>query len=337
MADPEKVFAAALEMGFRTLITGGPPQRLETFAREAHARGMECYFTFSSVVRKGDEALAQVMSPQEEQIFERLQADLDPRKSGYQFGGEPLPGRREVLLTRLLCFDQPEAVARMKQRLTDTLAACPSLDGVAFDYFGYQNYRCCYCPQTSRLFEAWRQEHPRLPEEKAREEFSRERLVAFYSDMADFVRSIRPGLKVAAHLYPVFLPEPLYGHRLKLDYSIETVSWFFEPYWTEEKMRRYTRIVCREGQRSPSGAKGIPFVALYVDRPIANVPVAYFAKALECALSEGDTSLCISEFHDVATREEYRRALKDALERNSHRAGPRRPTDSGEKATPLSK
>jgi len=320
--NPGELLKVAKELTFNAIITQGPPEKLEAFARQAKELGVEVYLWTNATAGKGEEALAQRMSPEEDTLWARLKADTDPKKHAYQFGGEPLEGQREVLQTPPLCLDRPEAMEAFKERLKAVVDACPSLGGVAFDFIGYQNCRCCHCPVTEKLLQAWHQAHAQLPPGKARDEFSLERLVWYYEQLSDYVRSLRPGLKLTAHIYPAFLPEPLYGNRLKLDYSIQTATWFFEPYWPEAKVRQYARAIAVEEGKYHANARGIPFVGLYVQRPIADKPVERFAKELEWIFgAAGGTSLSIYDFESLVLHEAYRRALKEALARAASNMG----------------
>jgi len=38
---------------------------------------------------------------------------------------------------------------------------------------------------------------------------------------------VKPEAKTAIHVYPTFLPEPLYGKRLDLDYCCQSVACIF--------------------------------------------------------------------------------------------------------------
>ncbi len=309
---PDVVLPLAKDVGFNALITHGPASRLEHFAQEAKRQGIEVYFWISTSALKGDESLRQEMSAVEEAAWAKLKADVDPKKHGYQFGGEPLPGRREVLETPLLCLDKEPARDAFKQRIKTVVDACPSLAGVALDYVGYQNYHACYCPETEQLFRVWRQAHARLPAQEARDKFSLERLVWHYDHMARYVRSLRPGLKVAAHVYPVFLPEPLYGNRLNLDYCMQTAAWYFEPYWSEAKVRQYAQTIVATAEHPRS--RGVPFVALYVGRPIADKPAERFARELRWVFqASGGTSLSIYDFQSLAQHAFHLQALKEEL------------------------
>ena len=62
------------------------------------AAGIESYYWFSPIVPRSDAdltPLAQVMSAEDEAALQKLRAAKDPKKGGYQFGGEPLPDRRD--------------------------------------------------------------------------------------------------------------------------------------------------------------------------------------------------------------------------------------------------
>jgi hypothetical protein len=55
----------------------------------------------------------------------------------------------------------------------------------------------------------------------------------------------------------VYLPEPLYGNRLDLDVCAQTGAWFFEPFWSLDKIRAYSRIIAKDANRycrRPRGA-----------------------------------------------------------------------------------
>ena len=212
----------------------------------------------------------QEMTDAETRAAERIAAELKTGHSHFQGGGEPAGDRLEVLTSELLCFHHPEVMAFFKEQVRDILAV-EGVTGIAFDYFGYRNYRCCRCEQSRRLLAEYRAKHPELSAEAASERFSLQTLAAAYNELADFARATRPGARTTAHVYPVFLPEPLYGHRLDLDYPAQTVAWFFKPLWPIEKVRDYSRrIVGPAGTQLPRN-QAMPFVGIYI-RP-GKVPV----------------------------------------------------------------
>jgi len=315
LKDPEKLVACAKLIGFNALIAHSTPERMVEFSELARQSGIESYYWFSlSFGGKEREPFRQVMEPGDDKQFVELNADADPAKHGYQFGGEPVPGNHDVLLTPLLCFHRPEVKAFAQQQIRERLEVCPALTGVAFDYFGYQNYRCCHCPQSEKLFAEYRQAHPDLPPDKALDQFSLETLVTFNNELATYVRQLRPGAKLATHVYPVFLPQPLYGNQLDVDYCCQTVAWFFQPYWSAEKIRQYTHTVVDEQARYHPRAVGIPFVGGYVGRPFGDKSPERLAEELRVIWEAGKTSrLSVCSFNEFVDHPEVRLVVKQAL------------------------
>lgn len=313
--EPEKVIACAKALRFNALIAHSSKERMAAFASLAQENGIECYYWFSPIAHgKSMESLRQVMSPEDEKRFAEIRADKDPYKHGYQFGGEPIPGRHEVLLSRILCFHRPKVVEHCKQKMREMLEACPALSGVAFDYFGYQNYRCCLCERSRALFDAFARGHPDLPRDKALDQFSRDSLVSFTNELAAFVRGVRPGAKVAIHVYPVFLPEPLYGNRLDVDYCCQTAAWFFKPYWSREKVAHHARTIVAEQARYHARQRGIPFVGVYVGRPSADKSPERLAEELRIIRDAAKTtSLSVYSFNEFVKHPNVAEVVKRAL------------------------
>ena len=314
MSDTEKLIECAKEIDFNALIAHAPKERMKAFAELTQENGIESYYWFSLTTRaKEMSPFQQVMSEGDEKRLVELQADKDPKRGGYQSGGEPLPGRHEVLLAPLLCFHRPEVAEYSRKRIREMLDACPALTGVAFDYFGYRNYRDCQCPRSKELLREFREAHADLSEEEALMRFSLDSLVEFTNGLADFVRETRPGAKTAIHIYPVFLPEPLYGNRLDVDYCCQTVAWFFEPYWSLKKVERYTRVVVEDQNRFYPRQQGIPFVGVYVGRKSADKPPARLAEELRTIYrSAGTTSLSVCTFFEFLKHSELRKVVKEA-------------------------
>ena len=55
----------------------------------------------------------------------------------------------------------------------------------------------------------------------------------------------------------MFLPEPLYGNRLDVDFCGQTAAWHFEPFWSYEKIRACTRVICSEEKEYFSRPEGM--------------------------------------------------------------------------------
>lgn len=209
--------AAAQALGFNAVLMA-PPADQRAFMRElCHERGLTLYL--STVFSGGPEASRQVMLPAE-------QARLaQPIAEEYMSGGEPmLPG--EVMRGSLPCYARPEIRAHFRE-LVQRYAAEP-VDGLAFDYIGWQNYRRCYCPVCAEQFASYRWAHPALAPERAETQWAEDVLVSFTNEMAG-ARGINPEIALTIHVYPWFAPDPYYGQRTDIDHVSETVAWFFRP------------------------------------------------------------------------------------------------------------
>lgn len=141
----------------------------------------------------------QEMNDQENAALARIQADETKGKSGYQYGGEPVQ-EVEVLSAWLMCFHHPEVRVVFEEQIRDLLQV-PGLRGIAMDYFGYRNYRCCRCPTSLKAFEVWHRQHPDLAPEVALDHFSLETLVDFVNGLARYARTEVAGAKVTCHVY----------------------------------------------------------------------------------------------------------------------------------------
>ncbi|MBN1676836.1 MAG: hypothetical protein JXR37_37695 [Kiritimatiellae bacterium] len=206
----------------------------------------------------------QVMSPAEDQALKEIQADKTFGKSHYQSGGEPV-NDIEVLTTPLLCFHDPRVLEAFRKQI-DEMLSVPGVKGVAFDYIGYRNYSCCHCHTSQIQLAAYRKQHPELSPERALNRFSLDSLVDFNNRLSAYVRTVKPDARVITHVYPVYLPEPLYGNRLDLDVCAQTAAWFFEPFWSTNKITTYSRIIAEEANRYYPRPHGAALVG-YFNRP----------------------------------------------------------------------
>ena len=258
----DKTMKRISDSGFNAAAVSGA--NLNTLIPYGQKHNVGIYYWFHIIPPENMKQFAQQMSPEENEILQKLTADKSVDKNGYQFGGEPLAGHQEVLETPLLCFHCPETVEFCKKHLDAVFERYPEINGIAFDYIGYQNYRCCHCKQSTSLFEEYyKKVQSRMSREAALEQFSLETLVQFSNELSAYIRTLKPEARIATHVYPVFIPDPLYGNRLDVDYCCQTVAWFFKPYWPPEKIEKYTRYVIENEKKYFPGARGVPFIGLY--------------------------------------------------------------------------
>lgn len=297
-----RILSAARELQFNTLIVKMGARELQAFAQEARSNGIEVLY-WHSVECSDNEPLSQVMTAEDEAQYAAQKKWAKPEEHQYQWGGEPVTGRNEVLFMRLRCPHRKETLNWARQDIAGVLTNCPDVAGVALDYYGYQNYRNCRCAESERKLAAYRAQHPAMGEEDARAAFSADSLAAAINEVCNYVRELKPGARTAIHVYPTFLPEPLFGKRLDLDYCCQSVAWYFPPYWSDDKITRYAGRVVKEQNEHYSRQRGIPFVGVKpAERFSAEVRVVR-------AATQSDT-LGVFNFNDIAASAELRQALK---------------------------
>jgi hypothetical protein len=303
---PSEIVPAAADVGFTDIIVwSDEPGYLEELvaAGKEHGIGIYSSLSLSHVDRwkKRYPEIApplQVMSVEENQALRRLQEDKTRGKSGYQYGGEPLLDV-EVLECDMLCFHHPEVVECYKRQIEEILRV-PAIRGIAFDFFGYRNYRCCRCPRSMERFQEFSGCQPELSAEDALNRFSLFTLVDFNNELAAHVRAVRPDAMVATHVYPVFLPEPLYGNRLDVDLCGQTAAWFFEPYWEYEKIRKYSQVIFCQEKAYHARSEGCALIGVY-DKPekYSAKPPQRIAEELKAILEGGGDRVQVCSLNDV--------------------------------------
>lgn len=327
---PEEIIPQAADVGFDEIIVWNhDPQYLERLVEVGKRYKIGAY----SCIHLGDlkqwqkrcpavSPPLQEMNAEERAAWERIRSDKTKGKSGYQYGGEPVHGL-EVLEASLLCFHHPAVRDFFEGQIRDLLRI-PGLRGIAMDYFGYQNYRCCRCATSLKAFENWHKAHAELSREAASDRFSLETLVDFVNGLARYARSVRPDAKVTCHIYPVFLPEPLYGNRLDVDFCGQTAAWYFEPFWSSEKIRSYTSVICGEEKKHFPRAEGVAMIGVYTQP--ARFPMKSpdrLAQELQAILDGHGDRVQVCSLNDVlrdpGTRDVFRRMFRPDLK---HPTGP---------------
>ncbi len=251
--------------GFNAIaVSGGNTNTVIAYAQRHQ---LAVYYWCHLIAGESTQQYVQQLNPEEQKRLTELTRDSAPDKHGYQFGYEPQPGHNEVLNVPLLCFHRPETVEFCKTQLSAVIERFPELNGIAFDYIGYQNYYGCHCEASVRQFEQYRKGKENEDTEKLFKQFSLETLINFYNQMADFARGIKPGIKIAAAIYPVFIPEPLYGNRLNIDYCCQTVTGAYPPFWSNDKTAEYTRNIIQQEKRYFPRPRAVPALAVYQNIP----------------------------------------------------------------------
>ena len=255
------------------------------------------------------------MNATENKALKRIQMDKTFGKSQYQSGGEPL-SKTEVLTTPLLCLHDPRVLKAFKQQIKEMLSV-PGVKGVAFDYIGYRNYRCCYCEHSMKLFNEWKKDKPDVSYEENLERFSLETLVHFNNELASYARSINPKTKIITHVYPVFLPEPLYGNRLDVDVCGQTAAWFFKPFWNYDKITKYSKVIFGEEKKHYQNSEGSALIGIF-SNPKGHVVKSpeRIRKELQAIQDGGGDRVQVCSMNDVLKDENIREVFRSFFRKN---------------------
>ncbi|MDD5483355.1 MAG: carbohydrate-binding family 9-like protein [Kiritimatiellae bacterium] len=255
--DVENGVKMAHELGFNAMEWSQAQAKFpEIFAQLCRENGLESYY-----------CIAPRSTARQEIIVSECSLPDNP-----QAGGEPLPDDIGKVIdkgcARRPCFGQPDALKNAREDVDKAIKL--GFDGIALDFVGYGNFHGCYCPRCRELRGNYIDSHPGLSEQEAANRFAEESIIMFYDAAISYAKSARHNIKTTCHIYPVFMPNILYGNRLPVDYCGQTVSWFFAPHWDLEKVGKYTAIVVKEEGRYHPKSIGTPFIGFYCKDKYAN-------------------------------------------------------------------
>ena len=220
-------------------------------------------------------------------------------ESRYAFGGEPVSGREnaDILRNAQLCFVGPVGRSNVVAQILAQLDKRPNVEMVLFDYIGYQNYRRCRHPDCERIYQEHLVRHGLKNTPENEKEFFLGELAAVNNALHDAVKARNPKLVTGTHLYPVFLPEPLYGYRLKFDVIFETCAWYLK--WPDAKIREYaTDCLTRHPVDYPRSRR-IPFIAVTRGNWCEHKTPADVERELNDLLDAGVDEICAFEMDAI--------------------------------------
>jgi len=222
------------------------------------------------------------------------------KKRGHAYGGEPAPENvgREVLPNGNDCFVGETARSNAVVALHRRLGECPGVGAVLFDFFGYANYRRCHHPDCERLYRRFLETKCAADTPENEKEFFLGEIVAMDNELHEAVKAYDPAIVTVAHLYPVYLPEPLYGDRLKFDRIGETCAWYQK--WPDEKARRYAAACADNHPADYPRSRRVPFIGFsstngWVERKSAED----VERELKDILASGARELMVHEIESV--------------------------------------
>jgi len=294
---PQRQVLTLKEKELDAWITGQdipPPKRLD---RNATAEQKEAYTNAMAEYRQ-----------------KLVQRKLEAK---HQHGGEPRPDapRGDIHAQGVLpCFTSDTDYAASKQAL-DKLLEIKEIDGIAFDYIGYTNFRCCHCWNCEAKHKLWLLENKFQDSQAKKDEFFRKCLVDYYNELIDYIKSRRAELQVMVHIYPVFLPDPLYGNRTKADWCGQTVSWYF--LWPEQKIRDYTKKLVSTAHNYFPEVTQVPFIGFSNNTAVFDKKdPARIEMELKAILESGADTFMICSGGDFIKNPDLCEVLKKFTRRN---------------------
>ena len=159
------------------------------------------------------------------------------------------------------CFASDKDLVLTKKKVDQILKrAIPGVKGIFLDYFGYSNFRGCYCKECLERYQAYLKQKNLPDTQENKDIFYRDQLVDYYNRTVAYIKSKRPDFKIVAHYYPEFEPDPWYANRTRVDFIGQTVSWYFK--WQDEDIARATKNILANAKVYHSDSEAIPFIGL---------------------------------------------------------------------------
>ena len=254
--DAVKFVDAARALGFNAMVvSGGRPDFRGKLFDYARQQGVKVYLTLNAIYGEwGFQKAEGVAMPSVDclQSYDNLKDLNTPRDTD----DVSYPGP-------WLCPDRPEVRKYAADLAASLMKDKP--DGIAVDFVGYKNQSGCRCEYSRARRAEFVKAHPELDAKAAECRFSLESLAALYEEVRKAVVAMDKEAKLAAHVYPPFTPEPLYGNRLPVEYPAQTVAWFFAPHWPMEKVVSRCRAVKADEKQSHDYVTGTGFIGLNMD------------------------------------------------------------------------
>ena len=294
----------ASDLGFDTLIVRDPS---EAMAR----RGAELGVRIVAIVYARPSDAFAVDHP------ECLQRLLPAEEEIARAGRENTPSDFQLLSHRwfsivqdgaTLCFEHEASRSFLKERVSSALEVA---DGVSFDGFGFRNHYGCFCIRCTDIRMTMAAEPPEAFEPELLARMSEASLVTVSDVLYEHAKGIKPDAVVANHVWPPFHPNEYYGNRLRLDFCTQTISWFYPPHWSLERVEFETAEMKR--LEDPKRNTFVPFIGLYADPYLVRSPERVRAEFdVACRYVKDHVVLCNLEtprrYPEIAA------VVRDALE-----------------------
>ncbi len=237
------------ETGFNVIIPGAAGKTLQDIISEAKKADIKVLawltYCYDPKGKMGGQDLQQVIRPYESGQIGK------PRNA---------PDRDNIYGKNWLCPDR--GLSRYEIKMTEDTVKNYEVDGILIDFLGYKNYYACFCAYSNKEREEFAGKNPQLTEKEVLTQFSENSLINYIKQIRKIVNGIKPGLKLAIHIYPDFDLDPVYGAKLDVDYCAQTVAWFYEPFWSYGKIKQKLRLYSSEEGKYIKNNTFVPFLGV---------------------------------------------------------------------------
>lgn len=301
--DEQQLVALAHAIGFDTLILHNPTPALMESARGLGMRvcGIVTPNVTQAYARANPDAV-QRMLPAEDAIAAAA--------AGLDWEAYTTHAHRwfyPVQLSHLLCFESPQAEEELKERVSAALAVA---DGVAFDGFGFRNHYACFCSRCQRIRDEMAVEQAGRPSDHLLAEMSEASLVSLSHRLYAHAKGVKAEALLTNHVWPPFRPNPDYACRLRLDFCSQTISWFYRPHWSLERVRFEAQQM--KALENPVHNRFVPFIGLF-DKPHLLRTLPRIGAELAIGLEYGAGSLVFCSLYTLWQHPEIRQIVQDAF------------------------
>lgn len=296
----EELVEFAADLGFDAVVVHDPTERM---VERGRALGMQVIAIVSAhptpEFRERAPECLQSVHPVEADLL----AGLDDAPDAYQQRAHrwyPVVHEGDFI-----CLGHERSLEFLERRISHALSTA---DGVAFDGFGFRNHYACYCDRCQAELAA-RAESSDTHEDLLRTQLAEAQLVDASERLYEHAKRERPDAIVTNHVWPPFNPHPTYGHQLRLDYCTQTISWFYRPTWSLERVA----FEATEHRRLAGAANTfVPFVGMF-DEPLSRRPPDRLSAELEIAREQGDGSLVFSTLAVPHAHDKYAHVIRASL------------------------
>lgn len=293
------------ELGFNTLITGSATPEMVAHARKnnIHIIAVITPNVNDAFVQQHPQSL-QKMRDFEYKLLNALQGQSWDMQTAGTFRWHPI-----LQSGKTLCFERPESQIELKRRVEQALALA---DGVALDGFGFLNHYACFCNHCQSIRTQMPTAHPDQSEYDILTHMSEQTLINIHRQLYDHAKTINSNAIVTNHVWPPFRPNEYIGHKLKLDYCTQTISWFYPPFWPIERIEMEAAEMKRLENRNNN--QFVPFIGINSEPDLVR-PSEQIAKELDIALKYGNNSLVVSRLTTLQQHPKIASVVKTALKK----------------------